>query len=49
MGIPLNKNAISENGIKNREMGNLIKEKLIGYLSKVINEENQPEGFNNIG
>lgn len=47
MGIKLALNAFTENGIKSREQGNLIKEKLIFYITKVINEENQPEGFIN--
>jgi hypothetical protein len=29
--------------LKSREQGNMIKEKLIAYLCKVINDENQPE------
>ena len=28
--------------IKSREQANMLKEKLIAYLCKVINEENQP-------
>lgn len=45
MGIALSRNIFSDTGIKNREQGNLLKEKLINYICKVINEENTPEGF----
>lgn len=46
MNINFNKNIFTETGPKNRELANLLKEKLISYLCKIINEENQPEGFN---
>jgi hypothetical protein len=46
MGITINRNIFSEGGMKNREQTNLLKEKLILYLIKAINEENVPEGFN---
>lgn len=46
MGITISKNIFTEQGIKNREAANLLKEKIIFYISKVINEENMPEGFN---
>lgn len=46
MGIIINRNTFTDSGIKNREQANLLKEKLIFYISKVINEENTPEGFN---
>lgn len=47
MGIAINRNIFTDNGFKNREQANLLKEKIIFYISKVINEENQPEGFSN--
>ena len=31
--------------VKSREQANMIKEKLIAYLCKGINEENQPENM----
>jgi hypothetical protein len=31
--------------LKSREQANMIKEKLIAYLCKVINDENQPENM----
>jgi hypothetical protein len=46
MGITINKNVFTDNGFKNREAANMLKEKIIFYISKIINEENAPEGFN---
>ena len=45
MGITINKSVFSDNGFKNREAANLLKEKIIFYISKVINEENVPVDF----
>jgi hypothetical protein len=33
----------NEGFFKSREIANMLKEKLIAYLCKVINEENQPQ------
>jgi hypothetical protein len=46
LGITISRNSFSEHGIKSREAANLLKEKIIFYICKVINEENVPEGFN---
>ena len=35
----------TDGALKSREQGNMIKEKLIAYLCKVINDENQPENM----
>lgn len=43
MGITINKNWFTDSGFKQREQANMLKEKLIAYLCKVMNEENQPE------
>lgn len=42
LGLQINANMFADGVLKSRETANLIKEKLIGYLCKVINEENQP-------
>mmetsp|Transcript_33812 Transcript_33812/g.32895 ORF Transcript_33812/g.32895 Transcript_33812/m.32895 type:complete len:111 (-) Transcript_33812:1199-1531(-) len=47
MNLQFNRNVFGEFGIKSRELGNLLKEKLINYICKVINEESQPEGNEN--
>lgn len=46
MGIIIPRNHLTESGFKSRELANLLKEKIIFYICKVINEENAPEGFN---
>ena len=43
--MPINSNYFNDGAIKSREQANMIKEKLIAYLCKVINEENQPENM----
>lgn len=45
MGFSFNKNIFADGGIKNRELANSLKEKLISYLCKAINDENVPEGI----
>ena len=45
MGFAANRNLFSDNYFKSREAANLVKERLIFYLCKIINEENAPEGF----
>ena len=42
MGIPVTASMFTDGVIKSREQANMLKEKLIAYLCKVINEENQP-------
>lgn len=42
LGMQIQANMFADGVLKSRETANLIKEKLIGYLCKVINEENQP-------
>lgn len=45
LGLNLTTNMFTEGALKSREQGNMIKEKLIAYLCKVINEENLPENM----
>jgi hypothetical protein len=42
-GIPINKAWFTETGFKSREQGNMLKEKLIAYLCKIVSEENLPD------
>jgi hypothetical protein len=41
----VNKNWFTDTGFKSREQANLLKEKIIAYLCKVINDENVPENM----
>lgn len=45
MGFVINKNLFSDLSFKSRETTNLVKEKLIFSLCKVMNESNAPEGL----
>jgi hypothetical protein len=45
LGINLTTNMFTDGVLKSREQANMIKEKLIAYLCKVINDENQPENM----
>ena len=45
MGFNVNRNLFTDYYFKSRESANLLKEKLIFYLCKIINDENSPEGF----
>lgn len=45
MGIVINRNLFADQVFKSREHANMLKEKIIGYLCKVIQEESLPEGF----
>jgi hypothetical protein len=45
MGIVINRNIFADSMFKTREQGNMIKEKIINYLCKILQEENLPEGF----
>jgi hypothetical protein len=40
IGVPVTQNMFNDGFIKSREIANMVKEKLIVYLCKVINEEN---------
>ncbi len=43
IGVPVSQAMFNEGFFKSREIANMLKEKLIAYLCKVINEENQPQ------
>ena len=45
IGVPVTQNMFNDGFIKSREIANMVKEKLIAYLCKVINDENQPESM----
>jgi hypothetical protein len=45
LGMQINSNMFPDGILKSREQANMFKERLIAYLCKVINEENQPEGM----
>lgn len=45
MGIVINRNLFADQVFKSREHANMLKEKIIGYLCKVVQEESLPEGF----
>lgn len=45
LGLNLTLGMFTDGCLKSREQGNMIKEKLIAYLCKIINEENQPENM----
>lgn len=45
LGLSVTANMFCDGVIKSREQANMIKEKLIAYLCKVINEENAPDNM----
>ena len=45
IGVPVQLHMFNDGLIKSREIANIIKEKLIAYLCKVINESNTPENM----
>jgi hypothetical protein len=42
IGVPVSQAMFNDGFIKSREIANMLKEKLIAYLCKIINEENTP-------
>ena len=42
LGLNLTASMFSDGMLKSREQANMIKEKIIAYICKVINEDNQP-------
>jgi len=44
MNLQFNRSIFGESGLKSREQGNYLKEKLIGYICRVIREENAADG-----
>jgi hypothetical protein len=45
LGVNLTAGMFTDGAIKSREQANMIKEKIIAFLCKVINDENQPENM----
>jgi len=43
IGVPVSQAMFNDGFLKSREIANMLKEKLIAYLCKVINEENTPQ------